>query len=345
MTEQIPDPQAQPLGPAAPPAVVDSAAAADSPVPTAPPTATVPAQAPAVPPGSPVGPPVPPPAPAYDPWAPPTQPPGPYPYAPGQQPPPPWGADLLATQRPPRKRPARATVLRWTAVAAVLLVTATAACLAVTAPQRTDLPGLATPNDGRYTFPALTLPQLPAGKPAPSAQGAGQRHYADLRALVLPAPLTGAKAAPATPANSAACADYAKLHDATANMPTLLATNACRAAATRTWTAKDGTRAEVWLLHFGSPAEAREFYDTLCADGSPVAVPNAVTAVDDFTLGPDQIAYTRTTSTAGSANQPAAKVAYLYAGDVVATVLMTNPQGVPSQAFHQVVTLQSDLLG
>jgi hypothetical protein len=180
---------------------------------------------------------------------------------------------------------------------------------------------------------------------APSAQGAAHRHYADLRSLVLPAPLAGKKAAPATPADSAGCADYAKLHDATANVSVLLATDACRAAATRSWTAQDGTRTEDWLLHFGSQAEAREFYDSLCADGSPVAVPHAVTGVNDFTLGAEQIAYTRTTNTAGGANQPVAKVAYLYAGDVVATVLMTNPQGVPSQAFHQVVTLQSDLLG
>ncbi|WP_035847097.1 hypothetical protein [Kitasatospora azatica] len=325
-------------------------------------------------------------APPADPWAVPD-----FASAPGSAPAPgqpvaPWGAEVLASPRPPRQRPRAASVLRWTAFALVLAATGTAAAVAVTTPERTKIPGLATPNDGRYAFAPLALPQLPSGKPVPSDSAAKHRHYADLRALVLPAPIgatgtaapsaSGSPAASATPSASSSpsasgspsatgspsaaaakspstpvvplaatadCADYAKLHEAGANVPVLLATNACRAATTRSWTAKDGTRTEIWLLRFGSEDEGRQFYDDLSANGSPKSMPQETTGINDFTLAADQLAYTRTSNVART-EQPSGKVVYLQAGDVVATVLMTNPKGVPSQAFHQVVTLQSDLL-
>ncbi|MFE9428761.1 hypothetical protein ACFYNO_38105 [Kitasatospora sp. NPDC006697] len=283
---------------------------------------------------------------AFNPWAVPGQEqhPGSTAYAP----------DLLFSPeepKPRRPRPGPATVLRWTAFALVLAASATATAFAVTALPRHELPGLATPGDGRYSFNQLSLPRLPAGRPAPSATGAGKRHYAQLPALLLQAPQQAPGAAPAA---AATCTDYANLHEDSAHLPAVLATNACRDAASRVWTAKDGTRTELWLLRFGSQDEAHLCYAALGATGAVKLVPDEISGVDDFTLAPDQEVFIRTASPAASTDsatdtatgpQPTGKVAYLLAGDVVATIVMTNAAGVPSQPFHQVVALQSDLLG
>jgi hypothetical protein len=245
--------------------------------------------------------------------------------------------------RAPRRKPRLATVVRWTAFAVVLAASATATAFAVTAPARTDIPGLATPNDGRYRFAPLSLPKLPAGDPIPQDPGTGQRHYAALPSLVLPAPKEAPGSVPAATAN---CADYSRLHQDSTHMPVLLGTSACRAAATAVWTAKDGTRTEIWLLRFGSSDEGHEFYDALGEKGAIKAVPTGAGTDDtEFYLAPRQHADSYSGSSDGSRNgQPTGMVAYVQSGDVVATVVMTNPHGVPRQAYRQVVDLESALL-
>ncbi|MDH6705711.1 hypothetical protein P3T27_002433 [Kitasatospora sp. MAA19] len=87
-----------------------------------------------------------------------------------------------------RRRARRGAAARWATATLVFALAGTGAALAVTAPERTDLPGLATPGDGRYTFPPLTLPPLPSGSSAPDRTGRNVLHTADLRYLLLPAP-------------------------------------------------------------------------------------------------------------------------------------------------------------
>ncbi len=109
----------------------------------------------------------------------------------------------LAEQQARRVRRRKAAV-RWSCAALVFALAGTGTALAVTAPERTDIPGLATAGDGRYTFPPLTLPPLPSGKAAPDGKGKAL-HYADLRHLLLPAPKEagGSTSAPTFPAPTA----------------------------------------------------------------------------------------------------------------------------------------------
>jgi hypothetical protein len=125
----------------------------------------------------------------------------------------PEAAQTPGTQEPletPEEQAARRTrrrkaAVRWSCAVLVFALAGTGAALAVTTPERTDIPGLATANDGRYTFPPLTLPPLPSGKAAPDAKGKAL-HYADLRYLLLPAPKEagGSLTAPVFPVPTAA---------------------------------------------------------------------------------------------------------------------------------------------
>ncbi|MGW2249554.1 hypothetical protein ACWCXH_05080 [Kitasatospora sp. NPDC001660] len=86
-----------------------------------------------------------------------------------------------------RRTRRRKAVVRWAAATLVCALAGTGTAMALTVPERTDIPGLATKSDGRYTFPALALPPQPAGKGAPEGKDK-TLHRADLRYLLLPAP-------------------------------------------------------------------------------------------------------------------------------------------------------------
>ncbi|MFI6847060.1 hypothetical protein ACIBJD_20815 [Kitasatospora sp. NPDC050467] len=365
--------------------------------------------------GPPVTPPVTPPAAPPAAFAPPAPPAPPAPEAAtaagGTDPADPWGApdpqafpvpqafavplspEELAARRTRRRRAA----VRWGVAALVCALAGTGAAVAVTTPDRTDIPGLATENDGRYTFPALALPPLPSGKAAP--RESKSRHAADLRYLLLPAPkeaggstgpvvfptptmpatatatatasataspgasgstaaspgatssATPAGSAPAGSASAAPTADWvpcdalAAEQKEPAKLRALLLQNACRAATVREWTATDGTRTQVRLLAFGASAEAWDVFADLRANGDPKDIPGLRTGP---TQGWDSVSgvdlATRETPATGAGAGPTGRVAYLSAGDLVGVVTMANPKGVPTAAFRQVVTLQSDLL-
>ncbi|MFE4974295.1 hypothetical protein ACFRAR_19570 [Kitasatospora sp. NPDC056651] len=93
----------------------------------------------------------------------------------------------VLAEREARRASRRKAAVRWSCAALVFVLAGTGTALAVTAADRTDLPGLATAGDGRYTFAPLTLPPLPAGQDTPDGKGKSP-HRADLRYLLLPAP-------------------------------------------------------------------------------------------------------------------------------------------------------------
>ncbi|MEV6684859.1 hypothetical protein AB0N28_05905 [Streptomyces sp. NPDC051130] len=74
------------------------------------------------------------------------------------------------TTEPPRKerRKLRAA-LRWGATVLAFAVAGTGTAYGLTRLDRTDVPGLSTLGDGRWDYPVLVKPTLPAG--APPAQG------------------------------------------------------------------------------------------------------------------------------------------------------------------------------
>ncbi|MFE4479322.1 MULTISPECIES: hypothetical protein [Streptomycetaceae] len=296
---------------------------------------------------------------------------------------------VLAEQEARRTRRRKAAV-RWSCAVLVFALAGTGSALAVTAPDRTDLPGLATASDGRYTFAPLTLPPLPAGQEAPDDKGKSP-HHADLRYLLLPAPKeaggsltppvfpaptaaatpsgspTASPSAPASPAPSDSASAGASASasaagsafgqwvpcDAIADeqqdpvkMRSVLLEHACRAATVREWTASDGTRTQIRLLRFGSVRESWGAFADVRSKGGPKAAPSTKgTPHDDWdALDGSSLTLVEST-TAGTKGAPTARVAYLSAADVVAVITMTNPAGVPTAPFRQVVTLQGELLG
>ncbi|MFE7589601.1 hypothetical protein ACFU6K_09375 [Kitasatospora sp. NPDC057512] len=296
-------------------------------------------------------------------------------------------------EREARRTRRRKAAVRWSGAVLVFALAGTGSALAVTAPDRTDLPGLATASDGRYTFAPLTLPPLPAGKEAPDDKGKSP-HHADLRYLLLPAPKeaggsltppvfpaptaaatpsgspTASPSAPASPASPASSASASAGASASASaagsalgqwvpcdaiadeqqdpvkMRSVLLESACRAATVREWTASDGTRTQIRLLRFGSVRESWGAFADLRSKGSPKAAPSTKgTPHDDWdALDGSSLTLVEST-TAGTKGAPTARVAYLSAADVVAVITMTNPAGVPTAPFRQVVTLQGELLG
>lgn len=82
-------------------------------------------------------------------------------------------APAEATPVPPR-RVLRA-VARWTAAALVLGGLGAGTAFGINSMERTDVPGLATESDGRWDYPRLSLPALPATRPARTATATSPR--------------------------------------------------------------------------------------------------------------------------------------------------------------------------
>ncbi|MFF4650321.1 hypothetical protein [Streptomyces sp. NPDC001380] len=247
-----------------------------------------------------------------------------------------------------RSRPRLRAALRWGAAVLVLGLSGTAAALAVAAPDRTDLPGLRTPSDGRYAFPPASLPPLPAGRPAPFSSAGDGRHWADLRGLLLPAPRQAV--GPAVPASSGPagkeCAAFAALFADPAAIGRSLREEACRRGTGRSWTTAGGTRTEIRLVGFASADEAQAFHAAVI-EAEPARVRGGIVdTTDDFTVPPgtNLNAASRHEGPAGR-QRTTARAAYLRSGDTVGVVLMTDPRGVPDTAFRQVVSDQAGLLG
>ncbi|MFF3913341.1 hypothetical protein ACFYZB_07595 [Streptomyces sp. NPDC001852] len=256
----------------------------------------------------------------------------------------------------PKDRRVLRSVLRWTAAVVVFAVAGTSTAYGITRMQRADLPGLATRPDGRWDYPQIVRPPLPAGRPAPFAPGnAADIHYADLRKLVLPAP-KGAKADPALAGDhgwtkpTVYLAEYASKDDRD-NLQGELTDHGLRHIAARGWTMPDGTRTRIYLLQFETGLIAGKVQqDEFAGYQDPgLALRGAASNVMDESFPEAASADGNGVVEEFAEKQPygaeQVRQAYISCGDVIALVVQSRPGGAREIPFQQTVVLQQQLLG
>ncbi|MCF3960504.1 hypothetical protein [Streptomyces fuscigenes] len=248
--------------------------------------------------------------------------------------------------------------VRWGVAAAVFLGLGAGTAYGVTSVPRDRVPGLATRSDGRWDFPALSLPALPAGKPRPfgswtgTADNPGEIHFADLRRLVLPAPagVTGDRSLDGgwVPADRFA-AQYPSEERST--LLEHLADDGLRHVAARGWTAPDGTSLQIYAAQFQSAGNMLAFLQDELGPGLDAGLaPDGVTttALDERWPGNITISGTRTDVYRQEPPYTGthARMAYIEAGDTLALVVERRKGAdAPEVPFHQTVILQQQLLG
>ncbi|MFG2784833.1 hypothetical protein ACGFY7_44310 [Streptomyces prunicolor] len=277
----------------------------------------------------------------------------PMPEAPPPVPPP-----VPAPETPVRVRKDRRVLraaLRWTTAVVVFAAAGAGTAYGITQMKRTDVPGLATASDGRWDYPVITRPPLPSGSPGPfAADNKTNAHYADLRALLLPAP-KGAKADASlrgtngwlpTKTFLAQYADTAERKE----LAQKLTDDGLRHIAARGWTTPDGTQTRVYLLQFDTAVAADELFSPgLISYDSPVyALDGApATAYDDSVS--TGILDVHVKASAYVEDKPVGpadvRQAYLSAGDTLGLIVQSRKGVAKAVPFKQTLTLQSQLLG
>jgi hypothetical protein len=260
--------------------------------------------------------------------------------------------DPQVTAAPKDRRVLRA-VLRWTAVVTVFAALGAGTAYGITRMERTDLPGLATTPDGRWAYPDIVKPPLPSGSPSPfDSRNWGAAHYADLRALLLPAPEGSTEDKALRGADGwLATKDFLPVFEGKedrAALGQLLTDNGLRHIAARGWTTPDGTRTGVYLLQFDTGVVAESVYTGLTTFTGPVHAARGATETE-FDEGypiagdvPNVKRHAYDEVKPYGAEQ--LRQAYLHAGDVIALVLQSRKGSAAAVPFQQTVALQSQLL-
>ncbi|GAA3822823.1 hypothetical protein [Streptomyces chiangmaiensis] len=267
------------------------------------------------------------------------------------------GPDAFAgAGSPPMKKDRRVlrAVLRWTAAVAVFAAVGASTAFGITSMDRTDVPGLATEADGRWTFPEIVRPPLPSGSPRPFAEAnvAGS-HHADLRALVLPAP-AGAREDKALRGTDGwlptedFLAEYTSKQDRK-EFGQRLTDHGLRHIAARGWTTEDGTHTRIYLLHFDTATVVDDLGSNKFASFNSLeyAVRDAHDSVMDSAF-PGEARIRDISRSVYVEPKPygaqQVREAYLRAGDVFAVIIQSRKGTTPAVPFQQTVTLQTELL-
>jgi hypothetical protein len=237
----------------------------------------------------------------------------------------------------PPAKPKRRVPWRWLGALVTAGAVGVGCAFAVMAPQRTDLPGLKTPSDGRYTFAALSLPTLAPGQAAPGdPSNLGGQHLADIRKLLLPAPQGAVSDHALTLADGwLPLADSLKL-TWSPSAQVDFGHYGWRHTAAESWKTTDGAETKIYLLQFDSAANAALAQPTL----------------EDMTGEPDG-------ATTSSFNLSAAQSLDYYRSvkgptttwygialihDTVLEIVYTEPTPVGFAPFQQEFSLQAQLL-
>ncbi|MET9483150.1 hypothetical protein [Streptomyces sp. NPDC006638] len=255
----------------------------------------------------------------------------------------------------PSRRALRA-VARWTVAVLVFAGLGGGIAYGISDAAREDVPGLATKSDGRWQYPKLSLPALPAAAPRPfSGNNAGEIHHADPRALLLPAPagavadkrLTGGWVS-----EERFLSEYELDDNERSDLLVALRDAGLRHIAARGWTMPDGTSSRVYLLTFPSTSFTAAFLADELDQGLEFGVPlkgSPETVLDESWtqegagLEASVYAYEET-EPYGSAQT---RQAYVRAGDTLALVVHERPVKKGRAAavpFHQTLILQDQLL-
>lgn len=255
-----------------------------------------------------------------------------------------------ASPKPPR-RVLRA-VARWTAAALAFGVLGTGTAFGIASLERTDVPGLATEDDGRWDYPKLSLPALPAGSPRPFGAGnPAEIHHADLRDLLLPAPAGAVpdKKLPGGWISTRTFLDAYRQQDRQ-SVAQLLNDAPARHIAARGWTMPDGTVSRIYLVRFNSTAFASGMLDDLNV-GSSAGTPldrTDTTEIDGSWSSQNDFENTSSFVFAEQAPFGAEHVrqAYILAGDTLALVVheRSGKRETDRIPFQQTLILQNQLL-
>ncbi|WP_405937958.1 hypothetical protein OG338_15975 [Streptomyces sp. NBC_00726] len=287
---------------------------------------------------------------------------GPEPEAPASAPVPPRLPDLppvppmppapvVQGARPPR-RVLRA-VARWTAAVLVFGAAGAGTAYGITEMERTDVPGLATEDDGRWDYPALALPALPADKPRPYSDGnPSEIHHADLRELLLPAP-AGVKVDKKLKGGWVSTKQFAAefTEGGRAGIGETLREGTLRHIAARGWTMPDGTSNRIYLLQFSSADDADAYRDDrfIGASAGDELLGAHEMELDESWKGGGKVEGTASYVFSEPKPYGSAQVrtGYVIAGDTLAMVVQSRKgaAGAPSVPFHQTLILQNQLLG
>ncbi|MET9885153.1 hypothetical protein ABZZ20_18865 [Streptomyces sp. NPDC006430] len=267
----------------------------------------------------------------------------------------------------PKDRRKLFAALRWTAAVLVFAAVGTGVAYGITRPERTDIPGLSTRDDGRWKYPVLAKPQLPAGAALPyAADNPEGIHYAGLTQLLLPAP-AGATPDPTLKQEKDEVVTVDTLleeyqADQREKLKTQLVHEGLRQIVGRGWTTPDGTRTRIYLLRFNAPGFVDAFKGcTMSTSLAKAAVlePDPVwrevkksqrndLGSDSAYFGPSRHNPARDVTLyqeAKPTGDEQVRFGCVQAGDIQGLVLQTRKGEAPVVPLHQTVILQSQLLG
>ncbi|MFD9334091.1 hypothetical protein ACFWBF_06685 [Streptomyces sp. NPDC060028] len=252
----------------------------------------------------------------------------------------------------PKDRRKLFAALRWTAAVLAFGAVGTGVAYGITQPERTDIPGLHTKDDGRWVFPALAKPTLAPGAAQPFAEDNKEGvHYATLGELLLPAP-QGSAQDPALKlekdqmvSQDTFLEEYAP--GARQQLKQGFVDDGLRQIAARGWVMPDGTRTRIYLLRFHSSGFADAFEGcgfNMSVNGVNRTEPDPAWSRAKTTQAAPDLREVSLYSEAAPFGDDQVKVGCIQSGDLQAVVFQTRKGEVAAVPFHQTVILQDQLL-